>query len=123
MSKNKITENPRDNLARMRSILVGYQRKIEHKQKVRSATEAKLTRLRDAMGEDENADTREAQSRRTIERKYLYDLSNLDKEIRELEGKIIWAERRQIPFIESEIELYDAEHGDDTETATEELEA
>jgi len=108
----RIPEDPRENLARMKSILAGYRRKLEHKKKVKESTESKLARLREAMVGDEDSDTKEANSRKVIERKYIYDLDNLQADVKELEGKIIWAEKRQIPFIESEIELYEAAQDD-----------
>ena len=104
MSHERIPENPNDNLTRMESILAGYKRKLAHKIKVRETTQGKIDRLREVMTDDIDMESQEARSRQVIERKYLFDLQKLDEVVEELEGKIIWAEKRQIPFIKSEIQ-------------------
>ena len=102
MSYERIPKDPRDNVARLESIVVGYKRKLASKKNIRSLTESKLTRLRETLLTLQ--DDEEKQEKLTVERKYLFDLNNLDTVIAQLEGKIIWAERRQIPFLMSEIE-------------------
>jgi len=123
MSHERIPENPRDNLKRMESILAGYRRKLEHKKKVRETTQSKLDRLRESMVEDADSESAEAKSRRVIERKYLYDLTKLDEVVEELEGKIIWADQRQIPFIKTEIELAEEAEAEAQDAENEEPEA
>ncbi|MBR9680629.1 MAG: hypothetical protein GOU98_02275 [Candidatus Altiarchaeota archaeon] len=119
MSHERIPENPKDNLKRMESILSAYRRKLEHKKKVSETTQSKLDRLREVMVGDSESDSVEARSRQVIERKYLYDLSKLVENIDELDGQIIWAEQRQIPFIKTEIKLAeeDEEDKEDKESA------
>ena len=121
MTHERIPENPVENLKRMESILAGYRRKLAHKKKVRDTTKVKLARLRDAMVEDGESDTPEAKSRKVIERKYVFDLSQLDAVIEEFDGKIVWASVRQIPFIQSEVERVQMEAGMEAEATAEEV--
>jgi len=102
MSHDRIPKDPVANLERMQSILAGYKRKVAHKKSIREVIQGKLDRLREAMADgDYDGDTEENQE--VIERKHLFDLTKLDAEIEQLEGQIIWAEKRQIPFVESEV--------------------
>jgi len=49
MSYERIPKDPRDNVARLESIVVGYKRKLASKKNIRSLTESKLTRLRETL--------------------------------------------------------------------------
>ena len=108
MSHERIPEDPRENLARMESILAGYKRKLEHKQETRRYTQEKLDKLQLLIDAEEDEDSQEAKHRQVIRRKHCFELNSLDDSIEELRGKIIWAEKRQIPFIQSEIDLMES---------------
>jgi len=105
MSESKVPVDPVENLARMKSILAGYEQKLKDKKQIRAHTEAKLVKLHASL----ETSTEVNETQKTIVRKFTYDINRLSSEIKTLEGKIIWAKRRQIPFIESEIERLSVE--------------
>lgn len=100
----RVPLDPKENLARMESILKRYKGQLAHKEALRD----RLTRSRDSVqnlaNQDVDKTTPEARTRQSILRKYEFDLGELNSEIRQLKGRIQWAENRQIPFLKSEIE-------------------
>jgi hypothetical protein len=110
-STDRIPQNPSDNLKRMEGILARYKSQIIAKKEVYARTLERRERVWDAVVKDEQSrvDTQESKVRLTILRKYDFDLDQLEADVRQLRGKIVWAEDRQIPFLKTEVERFEDE--------------
>lgn len=107
-SQSRIPECPYENLERMRGISARYHRNLERVLSQKAQVEEKLQRLREQPLPDD-ASERDKKQRATLERKHLYDLRLFGRQIGKLRGQITWADERQIPFLEEEVALADAE--------------
>jgi hypothetical protein len=116
---SNIPENPVDNLNRVKSIRAGWMAKLTHKQNRQTSIERKLGDLRKLIASEQDSGGVEARVRKTIERKFLFDLDKLSKETRKLKSLIAWATDRQIPFLKQEVALYEAEQRKKSEQTSE----
>ena len=107
-TENRIPEDPKDNLARMESICAGYRRKLAENRRshahIRETLELKLDDLDDEEAKGEEADQTKMEGLKMLVRKYQYDLKYFGRQIKELKGRIAWAEGRQIPFLQEEVD-------------------
>lgn len=123
-NRSNIPKDPSKNLERVLSICKHWEKNLDRKEGVRDRTMSRLERIKELIQQDEEAilngtmsddDKVEAETRKTIARKYEFELygdgkvPGLLKEISKLKSQLRWAERQQIPFLELEIDRIEAE--------------
>lgn len=106
---SRIPTNPADNLARMKSIVARQVRKLEAARaeldRTKKAEQARTDELEAEKAKGEEADGQKIRGLEALIRKHRFDRRLFGDDIKELKGKIRWAEERQIPFLESELVL------------------